>query len=198
MQKSTTLIASNNLNEWFKDRLSDASRNSSPPLSENTLVYLVKLLVFYSDSRHFFEANEHGLRLPTLAFIYRDAHEAKTTSQKLINLRRLGDLSLFIGSLFPDKLKRAGIKKDYFIGMGGGAYSTLAEYSYGDPQVFHELSARFPRLLQIISAACHRELQFNAEEIFALLQRWQASGDDLLKRQLLSLGISTLQQPRMQ
>jgi hypothetical protein len=198
MQKTTTLIASNNLNEWFKDRLLDVTRNSSLALSDDTLSYLVNLLVFYSDSRHFFEENDHGLSLPTLAFIFRDAQEAKTTSQKLIKLRRLGDVSLFIGSLFPDKLMRAGIKKDYFVGMGGGAYSTLAEQNYCNPDVFNELSVRFPRLLQIIGAVCHRNIQFDAEEIFALYRRWQASGDDTLKRQLYSLGINVLQTGRIQ
>lgn len=197
MQKTTKMISTKNLNEWFKDRLLEASGSSSPALSEATLSYLVNLLVFYSDSQHFFEKRVDHLSLPTLAFLYRDAYEAKTTSEKLINLRRLGDVSLFIGALFPDKLKRAGIKKDYYIGMGGGAYSTLAAYRYGNPTVFNELSARFPRLLQIISAVCHRELLFDAEEIFALYKRWQASGDELLKRQLYSLGITTFQNGRI-
>ena len=198
MERTTTLIANNNLNEWFKYRLSDATQNSSLALSEDTLSYLVNLLVYYSDSRHFFEQSDHGLSLPSLAFIFRDAHEAKTTSQKLTKLRRLGDVSLFIGSLFPDKLMRAGIRKDYFIGMGGGAYSTLAEQNYCNPDVFNELSVRFPRLLQIIGAVCQRKIQFDAEEIFALYRRWQATGDETLKRQLYSLGINVLQTERIQ
>lgn len=198
MRKTTKMISTKNLNEWFKDRILEETHSSSPAFSEETISYVVNLLVFYSRSQHFFEETQNGLSLPTLAFLYREAYEAKTPSKKLISLRRLGDASLFIGALFPEKLKQVGIKKDYYIGMGGGAYSTLAEQNYGNSDVFNELSVRFPRLLQIIGAVCHKEVQFDAEEIFALYRRWQVSGDETLKRQLYSVGINTLQTGRIQ
>lgn len=196
MHKAENIVSTQRLNEWFKDRLVDESRHSIPPITEGTLSYLVNLLVHFSQSKNFFTSNEEGLNFPTLAFLFCDASQAKTISTKLMNLRQLGDSALFIGAMFPEKLGRAGIKKDYYIGMGGGAYSTLAEYNYGDPAVFSELSARFPKLLQVIANVCARECQFDAEEIFMLYKRWQSTGDELLKRQLLSIGISTLDTDR--
>ena len=106
MRKTTKMISTKNLNEWFKDRILEETHSSSPAFSEETISYVVNLLVFYSRSQHFFEETQNGLSLPTLAFLYREAYEAKTPSKKLISLRRLGDASLFIGALFPEKLKK--------------------------------------------------------------------------------------------
>ncbi len=192
MKNYSRLVSTTNLNEWFRDRLLQESHRSSPSFSEDTIIYLVNLLTHFSRSENFFTQNENRLDLPTLAFLFRDANNAETTSQKILSLRRLGDSALFIGALFSEKLSRAGIKKDYCIGMGGGAYRALAEHSYDRHSVFNELSARFPRLLEVVAKVCSRDIQFDADEIFALYKRWQISGDELLKRQLLSLGIGTI------
>lgn len=192
MKNYSRLVSSTNLNEWFRDRLLHESHKTSPSFSDDTVSYLVNLLTHFSRSENFFTQNEHGLDLPTLAFLFRDANNAATPSQKILSLRHLGDSALFIGALFSEKFTRAGIKKDYYIGMGGGAYRALAEYSYDNQSVYNELSARFPRLLEVVAKVCSRDVQFDADEIFALYKRWQMSGDELLKRQLLSLGIGTI------
>jgi hypothetical protein len=129
--------------------------------------------------------------VPTLAFLYKDVQESVTTSHRLLSLHRLGDSALLIGAIFPEKLAKAGINKDYYIGMGGSAYSSLAEYNYGNRSMFEELSARFPRLLQVVAKACSRSLSFNAEEVFALYQQWQKTGDALTKQQLMAMGITS-------
>ncbi|MCX4187039.1 hypothetical protein [Methylophaga sp. OBS4] len=197
MKTTQKVVSTQRLNEWLKDRLQHESRHTIPPFTEDTVSYLVNLLVYFSQSQNFFTRSEHGITFPSLAFLYRDASQAKTTTSKLITLRRLGDSALFIGAMFPEKLGRVGIKKDYYIGMGGGAYSALADYNYGNPEVFSELSARFPKFLQVTARVCTREVQFDAEEIFMLYERWRSSRDELLKRQLMSVGISTFDEDRI-
>jgi hypothetical protein len=131
--------------------------------------------------------------MPTLAFLYKDAQQAPSTSHRLLSLHKLGDSALLIGAIFPEKLAKTGINKDYFIGMGGSAYSSLAEYNYGNSHLFKELSARFPSLLKVVAKACSRKLTFNAEEIFALYRQWQKTGDLLTKQQLMAMGINAFE-----
>lgn len=175
--------------EHFSSGIKRESKDLLPPLSESTIHYLTQLLIYFSESKRLFQL-ENGVRLlPTLAMLYEDAYNAKTRQQRNAILRQLGDSALFMGALFCDYFSNKGLTKDYFIGMGGGAYSALVDYDYGDSHVFYELAEKFPKLLQVVAHVCAVELNYNAEEIFSLLERWQHSQDEMLRKQLHSIGI---------
>lgn len=184
-------ISTQRLNDFLKTRLTDESRLFQPPITDNTLAYIINLMVHFSRSEHFFSVDEHQLSVPTLAFLYQDAHQASNTQIRLLSLRRLGDCALFIGSLFPEKLYKAGLRKDYCIGMGGSAYSSLANYRYGDPDVFNEMAQVFPKLMQLVANVCRRNCNYDSEEIFSLYQRWEQNQDETIRMQLMSLGVTT-------
>ena len=63
-------------------------------------------------------------------------------------LKQLGDSSLYISG-FGDSLKRKVIDIDYYIGIGGSAYATLASYSSEDilSRVFNEIAEDLWNLL---------------------------------------------------
>ncbi len=74
--------------------------------------------------------------------------------------------------------------------MGGGAYDYLAENARQNRHVFQELAGMFAKLLDLVAAACSRDVASNDETILALYQRWLQSRDPILGRQLQSLGIT--------
>lgn len=188
----TSLISEQKLMEFLHERLSAEVANAARPLAEDTVWYLGNLLVQFSDSKQLFVEEFDRLTLPTLAFLYRDAREADTPHEKNLLLRKLGDTALFVGALFPEAFLKRGIRKDYFIGMGGGAYSYLADNALSQQDVFAELSRRFPNILELISRVCAKDASLDAQDIFDLYQRWQTTKDELIKKQLEAIGITPI------
>jgi len=188
----TSLISDQPLEEFIRNKLRDHTEDMATDFAEDTLWYIGNMLVSFVDSKQLFVQEQNQTVLPTLAFLYRDAHEAQSNYERMSLLRKLGDTALFIGALFSERFQHRGIGKDYFVGMGGGAYSYLADNFPTQNQVFSELSGRFPQLIQLVSWVCAKELAFNAEDILALYERWHSTKDPLIRRQLSSLGIVTL------
>ncbi|WP_096087832.1 hypothetical protein [Agaribacterium haliotis] len=182
-------ISQTNLKEYFYDGINRESKDLAPPLSEEALHYLAQLLIHFSQSKHLFQIENDTLSLPTLALLYEEAYKAKTVGQRNAVLKQLGDSSLFIGALFFENFAKKGVNKDYFIGMGGGAYNSLGNLNYAGNNIFNELANSFPKLLQIVANVCAVELSYKAEDIFSLLERWQQSKDSTLQKQLHSIGI---------
>ncbi len=195
MTTNSPLISEQNFSEFIKKKLDTHVAALSWQPQQDTLWYLGNLLVTHTESRQLFVEKEGRKALPTLAFLFRDAHAASSQSERLAILRKLGDTALFIGALFPQCLTRRGLSKDYFVGMGGGAYSYLAENFPTENIVFDELSRRFPLALQLLASVCEKELVFDAQDILGLVERWRSTGDELIKRQLASLGIATFNTP---
>lgn len=175
--------------DYFSDGIHRESKEIMNPLSDDVIHYLTHLLIQFSESNRLFNYQNNEQTLPTLALLYEEAYNAATTNQRTTQLKQLGDTALFIGALFFEHYAKKGINKDYFIGMGGGAYSSLGELHYKGGRVFVELAENFPRLLQIIANVCSIELTYNATDIFSLLERWQSSKNTTLKNQLHSIGI---------
>ncbi len=189
MPRNNNLISDLSLLELFVRGISDQSDKLAPPLSDEVIQYLANILIRFSRSKNLFITDNQTKSLPTLAFLYQDANQATTTYQRNISLRQLGDSALFIAALFPEHYANKGINRDYFIGMGGGAYCALGDANYGDAGTFYEMAEKFPKLINILANTCSRDLEYNANEIFALLERWQANKDETLRKQLDAIGI---------
>ncbi|GIX30672.1 MAG: hypothetical protein KatS3mg124_1144 [Porticoccaceae bacterium] len=175
---------------YFRHRLAEASGEVRPRPQEDTLYYLANLLAQFGASDRFFaRADDARRELKPLAFLYFEAQEARDERTRCLILRHLGDLALFLGALLPRFFARRGIRKEYFVGMGGGAYDYLAEHAASHQHVYAELASRFARFLELVAAACERETTFDASDVLDLYQRWVEYGDELALRQLRALGI---------
>ena len=177
------------ITEYFSGGIAREANELAPPLSDGVIQYLTHVLIHFSESRHLFNTANNHCALPTLALLYESAHKAPTRHQRNTTLRQLGDSALFMGALFYEYFAKKGINKDYFIGMGGAAYSSLGDCNYGDSAVYYELAEKFPALLQVLANVCAVDLHYNADDIFSLLERWQGSKDDTLRKQLHAIGI---------
>ena len=177
------------LANFFRERLQAKADELNPRPQEETLWYLGSLLARFGDSGQVFSYDEGGLSIRPLALLYRDAVEVDSHHHRCLILRQLGDLALFMGALFPENYARRGITRDYFIGMGGGAYDYLGENARHNRRVFSELSQRFSRLLELVALVCGRGQVMEVQDILQLYQRWRESNDPHLAAQLRTFGL---------
>jgi len=183
-------ITESSLATYFKNRLSHYAQRLRPPPHEDTCWYIGSLLDRFGRSDQVFAYEEGRLTLRPLALLYQDALDANNDRERCLILRQLGDLALFLGALFPENYARRGIQRDYFIGMGGGAYDYLAGNARHNRHIFSELSRMFSRLLELVANACSRKHHVSALDVLALYQRWRETQDPAIKSELHRLGIS--------
>lgn len=178
------------LGDYFRQRLTDCAGALEPRPEDDTLWYVGSVLARLGDSRQLFSYEDGQRTLRPLALLYKDAHEAAGGRERCLILRQLGDQALFVGALFAERYARRGLRQDYFVGMGGGAYDYLADNAHSHRHVFAELAERFAAFLELAARACTRKLGNNVEDVLALYQRWRTTGNPRLARQLCALGIS--------
>jgi hypothetical protein len=191
-------VTETSLSNYFCERLTRYARRFQPPPHDDTCWYLGNLLDRFGRSEQLFSYEDGRMTLRPLALLYGDAVEARNERERCLLLQQLGDLSLFLGALFPQRWARHGIKQDYFIGMGGGAYDYLADNARNNRHIFSELSSTFTRMLELVANACSRNQRLGAEEILALYQRWLHSKDPVIAAQLEAIGIELGGSERLQ
>ncbi|MEM9313335.1 MAG: hypothetical protein AAF933_06390 [Pseudomonadota bacterium] len=184
------LTSSPSLELYFSEQLQEHGQNLRPPPADDTVWYLSHMLARFGRSERLFSYDDGRFDLRPLALLYGDAMEANSDHQRCLFLQQLGDMALFLGALFPERFTQRGIQQDYVVGMGGGAYDYLAENARRNRHIFQELASAFGKILELIAAACSRDVASNDETILALYQRWTQSRDPLIARQLQALGIT--------
>jgi hypothetical protein len=181
--------AETSLSLYFKERISDCAREVDPPPAEDTCWYVSALLERFGRSEDFFAFEEGRLGLRPLALLYGDAMEARSSHERCLLLQQLGDMALFLGALFPEQYSRRGIRQDYLVGMGGGAYDYLASNARAGRHVFAELATTFTVMLDLVAKACHADPELGAEAVLALYERWLRTQNPLAERQLRAMGM---------
>lgn len=186
-----SLVTEQSLALYFKNRLAERAEHVQPPLDDDTYWYLGALLERFMRSDRLFSYQQGTHALRPLALLYGEALEAPNERQRCLLLRQLGDMALFLGALFPERYLKRGIRQEYFVGMGGGAYDYLAGNARGNQHVYAQLASAFVTLLDLIADACRRTNRTPAEsDVLTLYERWVRTRDERLARQLRRLGIT--------
>ena len=177
--------------EFFQHRLTREieAQGLEPPPQEDTVWYLCDMLGRFSRSEHLFDYFDGRYGVRPLALLYGDALQAADDRQRCLLLQRLGELALFLGAFLRERYRRWGIRRDYFIGMGSGAYEYLAEHAPGNRHVFDELTRQFASLLELVAAAGEPDPNRDARRVMALYGRWLRTRDPAIAARLQALGI---------
>lgn len=183
------------LRHYFRSRLRRSAHKLRLDPHDDTLWYLGDLLHRFGHSDQLFDYDRGTRGLRPLALLYDDARAAGTERERCLLLQRLGDLALFVGALFPERYARRGIHRDYFVGMGGGAYDYLADRAPANRHIFEELTHHFARMIELVAAAGSRRGRLTHDEVLRLYARWLESGNPTLARQLQSLGVQLVPTP---
>ena len=137
------------------------------------------------------------LRL-TLALMLAAALDAATVEERLFRLQRLGDISLFIAGFFADDLQHSVVDLDYYISMGGGAYSSLSLQSRGTFKgrafgpVFAELGAKFHRFVDVLNDVRSQAGSSRDTDVMRLYEVWLKTGSARAARLLRRAGVHPL------
>ena len=183
-----------NLEDYFRDSLTRVTRAREVSTGEATQHYLVHMLVGFARAENLFEQRPDGNELRPLALMLADALDARPGPERNIQLRRLGDIALFISGFFGDSLARRPVDVDYYSRMGEAAYSTLlhSPASRRDAMladVYGELAEKFLLFVDALADIAQEARVFDERDILRLYELWVKTGSQRAEELLQKLGI---------
>jgi hypothetical protein len=188
-------VASPNVREFFKDSVGTALERQQVVADDHTIHYLVNMLTLFTRADELFADAPEGRRLPPLATLLAAAVEAPSARDSDRALQRLGDVALFMAGFFPDFFARRPVDVDYYIHMGGAAYSTLADrtrsVSHGRAlaETFAELADKFAAFVDVIGEIADLGRRYTPRDILRLYELWLATGSPRARLRLDALGV---------
>jgi len=193
MNTDSEVIVSADIREYFQGEVETALTQQAVSIDEATAMYLVNLLAAYIHARELFEDSEDGLHIKPLALHYADAVNAPSQSEKTLALRRLGDVALFVSGLFAGSLNRKVVDVDYYIAMGGTAYSCVHDLvgaRAGDKsELFAELAENFSRLVDVLGVISDSSSLNSNSDVLRLYEIWLRTGSTRASEKLQRQGI---------
>jgi hypothetical protein len=137
------------------------------------------------------------MMLKPLAMNYKEAVEASTSKQRFLLLRRLGDVSLFISGMYSQSLNRGLVDIDYYIAMGGNAYSYLSEtdktnMTCGLKVAFSELASKFTEMIDVLSEVSEASHLGSSFDVLRMYEMWQKTGNNRIADKLKQTGIQPI------
>ena len=196
MNTNSAVIVSADTRAYFHDQVDAALSKQALKVDDTTAVYLVNLLSAFTHARELFEETDDGLHIKPLALHYADAVNAPGIAERSAALRKLGDIALFISGLFADSLNRKLIDIDYYIAMGGTAYSYVhdigATSNYGRDQIglFAELAEKFAALVEVLNEISECSNLHSNSDVLRIYEIWLKTGSDRAYDKLQRLGLN--------
>ncbi len=191
----TNIITKKSIQEYFFDSVNAAVKNQQIDTSDEIICYLVNVLTSFSRSEDLFEYSEEGVTLKPLALMYTDALSESLLAERIRILQKLGDTALFISGVFSDSLNNRLVDVDYYIAMGGNAYSYLSDsmrhhYRKASAQpIFEELTNKFVDFVDVLSEVTENKLYPSDYDIMRLYEIWMRTGSKRTGMLLKKLGI---------
>ncbi len=191
------IITSLNINEYFNDAIHDAISHQRIGLNDETVVYIVNLLTYYTLSENIYEVDSDGISAKPLALIYKDAIEAGSGEERNSHLRKLGDVALFTSGFFAASFERSAVGIDYFISMGGNAYSSLADnHPHTIPDkglcgVFTDLADHFMSYVDVLTEVSESNDLNDNRDVLCLYESWLKTGSEYARSRLQENGVLT-------
>ena len=148
------------------------------------------------------DATADGPAIPALALLYAQALEARDRETRQALLRRLGDVALLVGGVFPGSLSRKLVDVDYYIGMGGSAYSCLSDMARGCLRtralrgVYAELSLKFPAFVDVLAEVGENSRLSSSLDTLRLYEIWAKTGSPRAAARLRQRGIEPVASAR--
>lgn len=186
------LVHSGSLREFFRLVVSEVVKRQRVSLEEITEYYVVNLLSEYAKAEKLFAAEVEGKReVEPLALLYHRALR-QDREERMLTLRRLGDLSLYTAGYFHQSLKDRLVGPAYYVSMGQAAYGVMAEMagSTAFAVAYFELKEKFLSLVEVLEEIAARgQAASGPKGQVELFERWVESGNPRLASVLLDVGL---------
>lgn len=151
------VVAVSSLRDFFRESINSAIGNQHVDVDPHTSHYVVNLLTLFARSDRFYADNDDHCGVRPLALMLADAAAAESRELRSISLQRIGDVALFTAGFFADSLAYRPVDIDYYVNMGGSAYSSLCDEIKGTTRgmalvnVFRELARKFLSLVDVLN-----------------------------------------------
>src|SRR5712692_1313749 len=167
--------------EFFKELVDGALARQHLDAGELTAYYVVNLLAGFLQR----PAEEEA----PLAFRLALAFE-RGGQQQRVNLREIGDISLFISGFFSDSLRRKLVDVDYYVTIGGSAYNALSRFDSDSlSPVFGELADKFVGFVDVLSEVSERTSCTSNVDLLRLYEKWVKTGSRRSGQLLIERGV---------
>jgi len=189
------LITETSLQEHFQTSVSDALENQKVEAGAETIHYVVNLLTSFSRAEKLFERTQDGVMIRPLALLYAEAIEGATVDERNRSLRRLGDVALFISGVFSQSLNRCVVDIDYYVSMGGSAYSYLSDTLRGTNRgrtlsgIYKELASKFVAFVDVLGEVSESASCNNDTDVLRQYEIWLRTGSSRAAGRLRAAGI---------
>lgn len=169
--------------EYFRELVHSAIEHQHVEAAEETAFYVVNLLSGFAC----------GNSIPDdepLAIVLTRALAAGGSRQRT-ELRRVGDLSLFVSGFFSDSLNRKLVDVDYYAALGGYAYGSLSRVERDTVSaVFAELAEKFAAFVDVLNEVSERSALSSNADVLRLYEKWLRTGSRRDGDLLASRGIA--------
>ena len=183
-------IVSESPAEVFREMVSEAIERRRVRASPPAEFYLVNLLTDFMHTRRLYP--ESSPARPTLVELLAEARTSGPSSQ-LAAFRRLGDVALFVAGFFTESLSRSLVDVDYYVAMGGGAYSHASRLaaSMALREIFEELSHHFVTFMDVIGEVGERSQVAGArnQDLLRVYETFLRTGSERARRKLSEAGV---------
>lgn len=183
---ANSIVRSETAIEYFKEMVDSAIEHQRVDAGELTSFYVVNLLCGFV---HFDKRADRPDFTEPLALQLARALESGGALERA-QLRRLGDVALFVSGFFSESVRRTLVDIDYYMALGGYAYGSLSrreEEAFAD--VYGELATKFSSFVDVLSEVSERSGLTSSHDLLRLYERWLRSGSPRLGRQLVERGV---------
>ena len=170
--------------EYFKELVDGALSHQGLATQELTAFYVVQLLTSFLQRPTSDDADETplGLRLA-------QALESGGIRQRT-SLKHIGDVALFVSGFFSDSLNRKLVDVDYYVSIGGCAYSALSRVETDTfSPVFAELGTKFVGFVDVLSEVSERTSCSSNVDLLRLYGKWLKTGSRRSGQLLVERGV---------
>jgi len=197
-QTACQVVPVANLREFFRESIDSAIDSQGADLDPHTSHYVVNLLTLFARSEELYADDGEVYGVRPLALMMVDAADAPSLERRSFSLQRIGDVALFTAGFFADSLRNKSVDIDYYITMGGTAYSALSDEIRGTTRgkalagVYRELAAKFLMLVDVLNQVRDATQQTSDVDVLRTYEVWRKTGSKRAESLLRKHGVHPL------
>jgi hypothetical protein len=201
--QNNDLVTQVSVRDYFQHAMQTAVTRQKLQVSDESIIYVTNMLTEFVRTEHLYATTPDGPALKPLALFYSEALNAHTAGDRDNALKKLGDVALFIAGLFAGSLSRSLVDIDYYIAMGGNAFSYLADSSRVSRtntalrEAFIDLASQFSGFVDILAEISDQTHAESNLDILRCYEIWLCSGSKHAAKKLGQAGIQPIRTQRL-
>lgn len=188
-----TDLCQRSMTDFFHDEVARTASELGNRVPADTQLYLADLMVRFASTDRLYEVRDGKRDEEPLAFMLKRALELDEDG-RIRTLKHLGDIALFTSGVFPERVERRGVEIDYYIRMGGMAYSNVATLAthrargIGFAELYSKLAEHFRDLVTVLWEVADTTRATTTQGLLDLYRKWEQTRSERLARKLTKSG----------